>query len=166
MTRLFASLLLLLLPGLLPAQEPLREPISVEADRLEMDSATGLSTYQGNVEMRQGNMLLRADTVVLHSRGRELQMAVADGSPVYLEQTDAKTGEVIKANALHVEYRIAKGQLEMKEQAHLWRGKDEFSGDHIIYDLSKHVVRAFGQKEGSEEGRVRVILQPRKEEQQ
>jgi len=164
MTRLFASLLLLL-PGLLPAQEPLREPISVEADRLEMDSATGLSTYQGNVEMQQGNMSLRADTVVLHSRGSELQKAVADGSPVQLERSDPQSGEQLKANALHVEYRISEGVLELKQQAHLWRGKDEFSGDHIIYELDKHVVRAFGEKEGADEGRVRVILQPRKEEQ-
>ena len=164
MTRLLASLLLLL-PGLLLAQEPSSEPITVEADRLELNSRSGLSTYQGNVEMRQGTLLLRADKVVLHSKGSNLQLAVADGKPVYLERTDPQTGELLKANASHMEYRIGAGVLEMKEQAHLWRGKDEFSGDHIIYELNKRVVRAFGEKNGKDEGRVRVILQPRKEEQ-
>ncbi len=164
MTRLFASLLLLL-PGLLLAQQPSREPITVEADRLELNSKSGLSTYQGNVEMRQGTLLLRADKVVLHSKGSNLQLAVADGTPVYLERPDPQTGELLKANASHMEYRIGEGVLEMKEQAHLWRGKDEFSGDHIIYELNKRVVRAFGEKNGKDEGRVRVILQPRKEEQ-
>jgi lipopolysaccharide export system protein LptA len=164
MTRLFASLLLL--PGLLFAQVPPTQPITVEADRLEMNSESGLSTYEGNVEMHQGSMLLRADTVVLHSRGNDLQMAVAQGKPVYLERTDPKTGELLKANAIHMEYRISDGLLEMKEEAHLWRGKDEFSGDHIIYELDTRVVRAFGLKNGKDEGRVRVILQPRKEEQQ
>lgn len=163
MTRLFASLVLL--PGLLLAQEQARQPITVEADRLEMNSESGLSTYQGNVEMRQGNMLLRADSVVLHSSGNEVKVAVANGKPVYLESTDPKTGEVLKANAAHMEYRIGDGLLELKEEAHLWRGKDEFSGDHIIYELENQVVRAFGQQNGKDEGRVRVILQPRKEEQ-
>lgn len=163
MRRLCASLLLL--PGLLLAQEPLREPISVEADQLEMNSESGLSTYKGNVEMRQGSMLLRADSVVLHSKGSDLQVAIANGKPVYLERTDPKSGELLKANAIHMEYRISEGLLEMKQDAHLWRGKDEFSGDHIIYELDNRVVRAFGEKNGKEDGRVRVILQPRKEEQ-
>lgn len=165
MTRLCASLLLLL-PGLLLAQESSRQPITVEADRLNISGESGLSTYEGNVEMRQGTMLLRADTVVLHSKGSAVQVAVADGKPVYLEHTDPQTGELLKANANHMEYRIRDGQLELKQQAHLWRGKDEFSGDHIIYELSTRVVRAFGQQNGKEDGRVRVILQPREEKQQ
>lgn len=164
MTRLLASLLLL--PGLLLAQQPSRAPITVVADRLEMDNVSGVSTYEGDVEMRHGSMLLRAATVVLHSRGSELQTAVADGTPVYLERTDPQTGELIKGNAAHVEYRLAEGVLEMQQQAHLWRGEDEFSGDHIVYELDKRVVRAFGQKDGTDGGRVRVILQPREEEKQ
>jgi len=150
---------------LLLAQEPPREPITVEADQLEMSSESGLSTYKGNVEMRQGSMLLRAETVVLRSSGSDLQVAIADGKPVYLERTDPQSGELLKANAIHMEYRISEGLLEMKQEAHLWRGKDEFSGDHIIYELDNRVVRAFGEKNGKEDGRVRVILQPRKEEQ-
>lgn len=165
MTRLCASLLLL--PGLLLAQGQLsQQPITVEADRLEMSSESGLSTYEGNVEMRQGSMLLRADSVVLRSSGTDVQVAVAQGKPVYLEHTDPETGERLKANASHMEYRIADGLLELRQEAHLWRGKDEFSGDHIIYELDNRIVRAFGQKDSKEDGRVRVILQPRKEEQQ
>jgi lipopolysaccharide export system protein LptA len=90
---------------------------------------------------------------------------VADGAPVYLERTDPQTAELIKANANHVEYRLDEGVLEMQQRAHLWRGEDEFSGDHIIYELDNRVVRAFGQKDGADGGRVRVILQPREEQQ-
>ena len=161
MKRLFASLLLL--PGLLIAQTTGREPITVEADRLEINSQTGVSTYEGNVEMRQGTMLLRADRVELKSNGNNLRVAIAHGEPVYLERTDPQTGELLKAEARNVEYRIGDGLLELKEQAHLWRGKDEFSGDRIVYELDKRLVRAFGQKDGKDEGRVKVILQPKKE---
>lgn len=163
--RLHARLLpLLLLPGLLWAAEtpPQQQPITVEADRLEMNNASGISHYQGNVVMTQGGMLLRADSVTLHSRGSDLQLAVAEGSPVYLERPDPQSGELIKAHAAHMEYQIQEGLLEMNGEAHLWRGKDEFSGEHIVYELDKRLVRASGQKAGEEGGRVKVILQPEK----
>ncbi len=163
MTRLYASLLLLL-PGVLLAQETSRQPISVEADRLEMSSESGRSIYQGNVEMRQGNMLLRADTLELRSSGTTLQVVIAHGKPAYLERPNPQTGELLKANAGQIEYRINDSLLEMKDAAHLWRGKDEFSGEHIIYELDKQLVRAFGQKNGEKNGRVRVIIQPKKED--
>lgn len=163
MTRLYASLLLLL-PGMVFAQELSRQPISVEADRLEMSNESGLSTYEGNVMMRQGSMLLRADSLQLRSSGTTLQVAIARGKPAHLERTDPQTGELLKADAAYIEYRIGDGVLEMKEAARLWRGKDEFRGDHIIYELDRRVVRAFGQKNGEENGRVRVIIQPKRED--
>lgn len=156
--------LLLLLPGMLLAQDLPRQPISVVADRLEMSSETGRSTYEGNVEMRQGDMLLRADSLQLHSSGTTLQVAIARGKPAHLERPDPETGELLKADAAYIEYRINEGLLEMKEGASLWRGKDKFSGDHIIYELDNRVVRAFGQKNGAENGRVRVIIQPNRED--
>lgn len=160
MRQHLSTLLLLLLPMLASAAAPV-QPITVEADRLEMDNASGTSHYQGNVVMTQGGMVLRADSVTLNSQGSELQRAVANGSPVYLERPDPQTGEVIKATAAHIEYQIAKGLLEMSGEAHLWRGKDEFSGEHIVYELDNRIVRATGQKKNGEEGgRVRVILQP------
>lgn len=162
MTRLCASLLLLL-PGMLLAQEPTQQPISVVADRLEMSSETGLSTYQGNVEMRQGNMLLRADSLQIRSSGKTLKSVTARGNPAYLERPDPQSGEILKATAGHIEYRIDDNLLEMRGAAQLWRGNDEFSGEHIIYELENRVVRAFGQKEGEENGRVRVIIQPKGE---
>jgi lipopolysaccharide export system protein LptA len=162
--RLPASLLLLLL---LPAQvwsaEDQQQPITVEADRLEMNNASGISHYQGNVIMTQGSMLLRANSVTLHSSGSELQRAEANGTPVYLERTDPQSGELLKANAGYIEYQIPQGLLEMKGEAHLWRGQDEFSGEHIVYELDKRIVRASGQNGGEETGRVKVILQPAKE---
>lgn len=159
MTRLFVSPLLLL-PLVAAAQDIPLEPISVVADRLEMSSESGLSTYQGNVEMRQGSMWLRADSLQLKSSGNTLQSAIARGRPAMLERIDPQTDEQLKANATQIEYRISEGVLELKEGAHLWRGKDEFSGEHITYELDNQVVRASG---GKEDGRVRVILQPDKE---
>ena len=136
-------------------------PITVEADSLELNQKSGISTYQGHVRLEQQGMQLQADRLELHNDGKQLKQAIADGKPVHLEQTDPQTGEKMRAEALHVEYRFEDGQLELMGEAHLWRSGDQMSGNHLIYDSTNRTVRAFGNKQGN--GRVRVILQPEKE---
>lgn len=167
MQRNSAGLVLLLLSLVAPAvnAEEASSPLTVEADQLELNQQTGVSIYQGNVRMQRASMLLQAERLELHSDGNRVQLAIADGEPVHLERDDPQSGEQIRAEATHMEYRIASGQLELRGEAHLWRGGDEFSGNHLIYDSSKRVVRAFGDKKSDDDGRVRVILQPEQETQ-
>jgi lipopolysaccharide export system protein LptA len=155
--------LLLLLPSLSAVAETGTNtgPITVEADRLELNQKSGISIYQGHVRLEQKGMLLQSDRLELHNDGKKLQLAIADGTPVHLEQTDPQTGELTRAEAQHMEYRFSDGQLELTGKAHLWRSSDEMSGNHLIYDSTNRTVRAFGNKQGN--GRVKVILQPEKE---
>jgi len=137
-------------------------PVTVEADRLELNQKTGVSIYQGNVKLQQKGMQLQSQRLELHNDGKQLKQAIADGEPVRLEQTDPQTGELTRAHASHMEYHFDDGLLELKGEAYLWRGNgDEFSGNHLIYDANAHTVRAFGDKQGN--SRVKVILQPEKE---
>jgi lipopolysaccharide export system protein LptA len=165
-TRAIALYLLLGLPAISPATEEKAAPIAVEADQLELNQRTGISVYQGHVRMQQGSMLLQAERLELHNSGQRLDEAYADGKPAHLEQQDPQTGELFRAEANRIEYRFSDGQLVLKGEAHLWRGGDEFSGNHLIYDKANKSVRAFGDKENNGNGRVRVILQPEKEKQQ
>lgn len=145
------------------AADDASQPISVEADQLELNQKTGISIYTGNVRMQQGSTLLLAERLELHSVNKQLKEGYADGTPAHMEQVDPETGELIRAEALHMEYRFDDGQLVLKREAHLWRGGDEFSGSHLIYDKANKSVRAFGDKKNNGDGRVRVILQPEKE---
>jgi lipopolysaccharide export system protein LptA len=145
------------------AAEQNTAPITVEADRLELDQQKGTSVYEGNVSMRQQSLLLKAERLELHSKEGRLLKAVADGSPVHLERREPQTDVLTRAEASHMEYSFDTGLLEMTGNAHLWRGGDEFSGKQLTYDTSNQVVRAFGDQEQSGDGRVRVILQPEKE---
>ncbi len=136
-------------------------PITVEADKLELNQQTGISIYQGNVRLQQQTMLLQAERLELHSKEGQIEKAFADGSPVHLKHEDTETGQTTRAEASHMEYHLSNGVMELKGNARLWRGGDEFSGNHLIYDTSKNVVRAFGDKGKDDGGRVRVILQPK-----
>lgn len=156
-------LALLLLPLPLLAAAP-QGPITIEADRLELSQMDGRSHYQGNVEMQQGEMQLRADNLQLEQQQGQLQRAIADGQPVFLRLPDEQSGGLIRAEARYIDYHFGQDRIELKGEAVLWRGGDEFRGEHLIYHITQRTVQAFGRTNGADEGggdgRVRIILQP------
>ncbi len=139
-------------------------PIKVQADRLELDQKQGISLYQGHVRLQRDDTLLQADRLELHSKDGKVTLAIADGEPVHMEMRDPnKNGQTGRAEARHVEYRFDDGLIELQGAAQLWRDGDHFSGERLLYDDKKQQVRAFGNEQTRD--RVRVILQPEKEQQ-
>lgn len=135
-------------------------PITIEADRLEMSQLDGRSHYHGNVHLQQGKMSLRADTLEIIQQEGQLQRAIAQGRPAIMEMPDEQTGQLIRGHARQMNYRLADDTVEMRGEAILWRGKDEFRGDHLIYQIGLGQVQAFGStRSDGVEGRVRIILQ-------
>lgn len=161
--RLTRTALALLLVGLgvtSALAQPSNAPITVEADQLEIDQKSGVSIYQGNVRLQQQTLLLLASRLELRSEQGGVKQVYAEGSPVHLEHRDPQTGALTRAEASNMEYRLGDGVLELKGDARLWREGEEFSGTHLIYESDTQVVRAFGDKQDKESGRVRMILQP------
>ncbi len=153
-------LLLSLTSPLAAAQEGGKKapPVSIEADRLELDQGRGVSHYLGNVVMSRGSLSIRADKVTLHTENNKLKRAVASGKPVTLVRQPGDEGEAVRAEANEMEYLPSAEQIKLRGNARLWRDGNEFSGEQIDYNLKQQVVRASGDRE--KEGRVRVILQP------
>jgi len=136
-----------------------QQPLTIEADTVEIDDKAGVSVYQGNVVAVQGTLELKADTVTIYSPKREIDKVVAVGNPArYKQRPDNKT-EDVRAKAQRMEYYADKGKLILLEGGHLWQGKDEFSGNRIEYDTRQDVVNASMSSTGKE--RVRIIIQPR-----
>lgn len=152
------SLLLLTVTSLPAAEGQKQEPITIEADRLELDQKSGTSIYVGNVILLQGGLELQADSLTLYSDNKQLRKAIALGNPVHLSQKQAGKGEVLRAEAGYMEYLLTTRVVELKQKAHLWRNGDEFIGERVLYDMDRELVKASGEKDGP--GRVRVILQP------
>jgi lipopolysaccharide export system protein LptA len=172
---LFTALLLLLAAGrVLALAEDRSQPISIKAARLEIDQKKGMSTYEGNVEMQQGSMVITATRIVVHHKNNEVSRIEADGTPVKIRQTPAPGKEETRAEARRVEYDLKAATLRLTGRAHIWQDGNEFSGETITYDNQRGMVRASGsgastgatgseQKGEPKKERVEVILQPRKE---
>lgn len=134
------------------------QPIQIEANRVEIDEREGTSTYIGNVQVQQGTLQLKAGRVVVH-RGQEgLQRIVAYGDPASFRQQPEGTDYLIRGQARELRYDAGAGTVALTGEAHIWQGRDEFSGARVVYELERERVRAEG---GAGDGRVRAIIHPK-----
>jgi lipopolysaccharide export system protein LptA len=134
------------------------QPIELAADSVNVDEGKGVSTYKGNVDLRQGSMKLLADTVHIRQQNRKPNHITAIGS-VRFTQKDAK-GRTIKAVAKRAEYEVNSELLELTGKASLTQGGDTMRSDRIVYDRVKHKVLAGAAAKGKQ--RVRITIQPPK----
>lgn len=133
-------------------------PFYIEADQVVIDDRKGISVYSGSVRLSQDGVELRADKITVHSPAQRLERVVAEGNPVHYEQKGGPQGRDTRAEARRVEYDVKSRNLLLLDQAHLWQGQNEFSGERIEYDTRREVVTAT--RSEAEDSRVRVIIQP------
>jgi len=160
MNAILTGLLLWLIPLAAFALSTDRDqPIELEADQAELDNASGISTYTGNVIVVQGSMRLEADKLVIHTVDGDLQTMAATGQPAYFRQRPDGEDVDVEGGARRIDYRSSDSKVILSDEAWVNQGKDELRGARIEYDIDADRVVANRQQEGEE--RVRIILQPR-----
>lgn len=157
----FSALLFWFLPQTVFALATDRDqPLELEADEAELDNSTGVSTYTGNVIVTQGSMRLEADKLVVHAEDGDVQSMEATGQPAYFRQRPEGEDKDVEGGGLQIDYRAADSKVILTGDAWVNQGKDELRGARIEYDIEAERVVANRDKGG--ENRVRIILQPRK----
>lgn len=157
--KLALSLWLALPLGAVALEGDRQQPIQVQADSVELDNRTGVSTYRGNVVLDQGTLHLEADLLKVYRGNDELDRIEAEGRPVRLRQRPEGAAADVEGEALRLEYRAAQDRLLLEGSASVRQGGDLFSGERIEYDIVRSRVQASGQDNGG--GRVQAIIQPR-----
>jgi lipopolysaccharide export system protein LptA len=136
-----------------------KQPMLIEADKVELDEAKSTSTYTGNVQVDQGSMRLLADLVtVTHRPDRRVKTVVAEGAPAKFKQLlDDNQGEV-HAFARRMDFDADRNELTLIDDALLIQGQDRISSNRIVYDRARSRMQAGGT------GRVKMTLVPEKKE--
>ncbi|CAK0746350.1 Lipopolysaccharide export system protein LptA [Gammaproteobacteria bacterium] len=137
-----------------------QQPISIEADRADMDDHKGISIYRGKVTLVQGSMMLKCDVLTTHHahETRALVKAIAEGGPASFRQRPAPDKEEIVATAPRMEYLVDKQLVYLLEKAEITQGRNVFRGKRIEYNINDNQVHA---ESGPAPGeRVRVTLFP------
>jgi lipopolysaccharide export system protein LptA len=164
---LIGCLLLVLMPaGALAELADRDKPVNLEADTVTLDDASKVSTYQGNVQLSQGTLLIRADKLVVKEDAAGLQHGTAYGNPASFRQKREGADEYIEGYGLRIEYDGRNDKVELFNQARMKRNQDEVRGNYISYDAKTEFFQVLGggreaAPPGKEKGRVRAIIQPK-----
>jgi len=152
-----AATLLLALPGpLLALKTDRQEPLEVNADSTEGSLGDGIATLRGNVEIRQGTMLIRSDIAEVEKVDGRVRSFELNGAPVHLQQEIEEEG-LVTAEARKVEYVVATGIVTLTGAADVIHPQYHISGEVLEYDMNTQHFQGSG---GDGNGRIRIRLDP------
>ena len=80
------------------------KPIEIEADTMTVDDAKSTSIYSGDVILKQGTLLIRADELIVRQDKQGFQHSTSLGNPTTFKQKIEGSSEYIQGKALRIEY--------------------------------------------------------------
>lgn len=144
------------------------KPINLEADRVTVDDAKQLSTFEGNVVLTQGTMVIRGDRMEVRQDNQGFKYGTTWGSLAYFRQKREGYDDYIEGWAERIEYDGRADKVQMFVRASMKRAQDEVRGNYISYDATTEFFQVIGGGDktagGSTNGRVRAIIQPKPKE--
>jgi lipopolysaccharide export system protein LptA len=154
---LLAGSLLLAMPGSLFALETDRQqPLEVNADATEGSLGDGIATLKGNVEIRQGTLLIQSDLAEVEKVDGRVRRFELNGNPVHLQQDIEEEG-LVTAEARKVEYVVATGIVTLTGAADVNHPQYHISGEVLEYDMNTQHFQGSG---GDSNGRIRIRMDP------
>lgn len=162
------SLLLLGWSGAVRAVNADREkPIHLESDRVVVDDVTQTSVFEGNVELTQGTLQIRADKIVLTENKRGYKHCTATGNLASFRQKHEETDEYMEGYGERIEYDTLSETVDFHVRARVKRAQDDVQGNHIAYSTRTEVFQVSGDPNNindPDKGRVHAVIQPKNKE--
>ena len=150
-------LLALSCPSLLHALESDRkQQLLVNADTTEGTLGDGKAILRGNVEIRQGSLLVKADVAEVENADGRVRLVVLTGKPVFLQQEIEKEG-LVTATANTISYQVVTGMVTLTGNADVNHPQYHISGEVLTYDMNLQRFQGSG---GDNNGRIRIELAP------
>ena len=141
--------------------EDTKQPIEIEAQSVVVDETTGFNEFSGDVEVRQGSLLLLAELIQVQTENEEVVSMVAKGSlekPAKYIQSQENQARFVEATATKITYDVNAGMIFLVGNAHLIQGFDSFSGDRLSYDINNDKVVVKGSEDGTERVKFKIVL--------
>lgn len=141
------------------------QPIEITADSLEVEQANQLAIFEGNVQVVQGNIRMRAAKLVVHYADKSQSK---NGEPANIRQIDAM-GDVFLSSPRETAqgnkgvYDVTNKQIDLQGNVVLTQGKNVLRGNKLTLDLITGKSRVDGGgTTGGSTGRVKGIFVPEK----
>ena len=117
-------------------------PVSLRADRIEIDQKTGISRYRGKVAVNQGTLQLTADKATVERQGELLRKVTAEGMPATFRDRPEGQTEFIEGEALRMEYEALERKLHLTGKVSVKRGDDQLKAGELHYHLNNETLTA------------------------
>ncbi len=142
------------------------KPVNLEADRVTLDDAKQTATFEGNVVLTQGTLVIRGDRMVVLQDADGFKSGTAFGNLSSFRQKREGYDEYIEGHAERIEYDSKAEKVQMFNRAYLKKSNDEVRGNYISFDATTEFFQVTGGGKaaataGNPEGRVRAVIQPR-----
>jgi len=134
------------------------QAITIESDAAERNENTGLTQYSGNVIIRQGSLIVDADSVEVHYRDDRVNRILCFGNPASYQQKTQSGGQIL-ARAGTIEYFPANKIINLKTDASLSKNGTLIKGDSINYDIAAETWRAKGDNQSNQK-RIQLVIPP------
>ncbi len=142
------------------------KPMHLEANRVIVDDARQISSFEGRVQLIQGTLLIQSDKIVVSEDAQGFQHMTATGRPVKFRQRYEGSDDFAEGYGERIEYDTRNDTVDFFEQARVKRGQDEVSGAHITYSTRTEVFEVRGDPasandEYSPNSRAHAVIQPK-----
>jgi len=132
-----------------------QQTLLVNADDSDGTFGDGTSILRGNVEIRQGTLLVKADQAeVIKAEGKVVEVLLS-GKPALLQQEIENEG-LVTATAASITYKVATGIVTLTGNADVNHPQYKISGELLVYDMNQQHF----QGSGGDNGRIRIELEP------
>lgn len=173
---LVLSVLALLAGPALAERADRNQPVHIEANRITVDEAKKIQIFEGNVQLSQGTMVLRAERLVVSQDADGYQRGIAyagNGRLASFRQKREGKNEYIEGEAERIEHDSKAEKAELFNNAHIKSGLDEVHGQYISYDARSENYLVSGAapsgnagQNAPSAGRVRAVIQPKNRSQE
>ena len=166
----YPLLIFLLFTNIALAEKADREkPIEIESDTMTVDDTKNISTYQGDVILTQGTLIIRADKLIVREDNQGFQHSTSLGNPTTFKQKRDGVDEYIEGIGQRIDYDGHMDKVHIYKDATVKRGNDIVMGDYIVYDANAEIAQAMSNSskiennDGSvKKGRTKAIINPKK----
>ena len=144
------------------------QPVNIEADRVTVDERNKIHTFQGNVVLTQGTLVIRGAKLVVTqgSDGFQTGVASSDGNKLAsFRQKREGRDDYVEGEGERIEYDSRTERAKLLNRARVSSGGDEVRGHYIEYDAltENYAASSLPAQNGQQggDGRVRAVIQPK-----
>ena len=137
---------------------------------MTVDDTKNISTYQGDVILTQGTLIIKADELIVREDNQGFQHSTSIGNPTTFKQKREGLDEYIEGIGQRIDYDGHMDKVHIYKDAVVKRGDDIVMGDYIVYDANAEIAQAMSNdsklknNDGTpvKKGRTKAIINPKK----